>query len=122
MKLYDVLREWSTDPEAEFFCYQTKEVFTLVNGRILSADGRELELNKETINYDFDISREPVSFMEAVRCGKRISVEHEYLIEPLKYLTYSYLYLDEILVEMGSELGSETVREVLLNGKFYIKD
>src|SRR5699024_5674038 len=76
------------------------------------------------INREWKEAKEPVTFMEAVESGKKVRVEHPFIIEPYELEQFSnhYRYFTELLEILGTEWDIAAVRSILLEGKFYIED
>lgn len=122
MKLYDVMKKWATDPDERFYCYQTDEIWRLEGNDMMNEEDEIRVVNKYTLNFNFEEIKEPVTFMEAVESGKRIKVMHDNCLSLSEgYQTLSDL-LDEIVNEIGYELGSEYVARILTEGKFYVEE
>lgn len=70
------------------------------------------------IHDEWEEVKEPVSFLEAVESRKEIKVEHYPTVESN---LDCYMYLDDFLYELGCNYTSDQVRDIILNGEFYIK-
>lgn len=68
--------------------------------------------------------KKPVTFMEAVKNGGGIRVEHEFISTPHEKEQFSnhYRHLSTILEMFGKGWDSGEVAEIILNGDWYIED
>ena len=115
-----------------------KQVHTNEEGAMLNAKNEYLSSTYFLINAKFILIQKPVTFMEAVKSGGRIRVEHE-LIDNFKPLTntnlnddYSelccnvlaeggYIEINDLLSYLGYLFGNESISKILTEGKFYIE-
>ncbi|UZQ49809.1 hypothetical protein [Clostridium kluyveri] len=83
-------------------------------GMIIGVDGK------------WELVQKPVTFMEALESGKWVKVEHE-IIQPERFLssyrdTTNWNSIDRLLYILSNSLGAAELREVILEGKWYIKE
>lgn len=94
-----------------------------------SKDGEShyVDVHRELVEATFIPVSKPVSFMEAVKNGKLIKVEHEFIcdknftsdeLEELK----EYQNIDNAMYILSENLDSKQLRRVILNGKWYIEE
>ena len=102
--------------------------------------GKKLELGDWESELKFIPIQKPITFMEAIKSGGRIRVEHE-LIDKYKpfinanYLNDDYLELccktltkggsleiSDLLWSLGYLFGNEAISKILTEGKFYIEE
>ena len=99
--------------------------------------GKKLELGNWESELKFIPIQKPVTFMEAIKSGKRIRVEHELIdnygpLMSTMSTNYDYLKLccntltkggfleiSDLLCALGYLFGNEIVSEILTEGKFY---
>ena len=101
--------------------------------------GKKLELGDWESELRFIPIQKPITFMESIKSGSRIRIEHE-LIDKYKpfinanYLNDDYLelccntltkggYLEisDLLCALGYLFRNETVSKILTQGKFYVE-
>ena len=99
--------------------------------------GKKLELGDWESELKFIPIQKPITFMEAVKSGGRIRVEHELIdnFKPLMSTNYlnddylelccniltkgGYLEISDLLCSLGYLFGNEKVSKILTEGKFY---
>ncbi len=121
MKLEEVIKELRENPRKIFRRKVDGLVIELgINDTLFWGSGyRHLSISDE-----WEEVKEPVTFMEAVESGKKVRVEHPFIIEPYELEQFSnhYRYFTELLEILGTEWDTAAVRSILLEGKFYIED
>ncbi|APM40578.1 hypothetical protein [Clostridium kluyveri] len=88
-----------------------------------NAHGDEIIID---IEGKWELVQKPVTFMEALESGKWVKVEHE-IIQPERFLsdygdTTYWNSIDRLLYILSNSLGAAELREVILEGKWYIKE
>ena len=100
--------------------------------------GKKLELGNWESELKFIPIQKPLTFMEAIKSGSRIRVEHELIdnFKPanLNYLNDYYLELccnilikggyienNDLLSSLGYLFGNGAISKILTEGKFYIE-
>ena len=101
--------------------------------------GKKLELGNWESELKFIPIQKPLTFMEAIKSGSRIRVEHELIdnfkpVTNLNYLNDDYLELccntltkggsleiNDFLYSLGYLFGNESISKILTEGKFYIE-
>ena len=120
MKTWEMIKELIETPEKKFvntFGHVVKHSKT--KGLVFS---RPKSLTHISLNDEWEEVKEPISFMRAVESGKRIKVEHDFIDGDIDYLGEKYVFLDILLWELGEKLSDDGVRDVIMDGKFYIED
>ena len=124
MKTWEMIKELTENPSKRF-TYDTaaKGSYVTIKNRTASwhgpgQDGQILSVN--IANEGWEEFKSPVSFMEAVKAQKPIRVEHD-ITDGDEELDV-YLELDYFLECLAGNWYECEVRDVLLNGKFYIED
>ena len=105
--------------------------------KLIWEDGRDVKVYGYTMNAKFIPIQKSVTFMEAVKSGGRIRVEHELIdnFKPLMSTNYlnddylelccntltkgGYLEISDLLCSLGYLFGNEKVSKILTEGKFY---
>lgn len=120
MKTWEMVKELTENPDKRFVSEKGKNdemiasipstciIFSYENESIGEVEGiyslREWEEVKQ-----------PVSFREAVESGKRILYPDLFELE-------EYLKLDDLLAGLIANYFSDGIKDIILNGKFYIED
>ena len=102
--------------------------------------GKKLELGDWESELKFIPIQKPITFMEAIKSGGRIRVEHELIdnfkpVTNLNYLNDDYLELccntltkggsleiNDFLYSLGYLFGNGSISKILTEGKFYIEE
>ena len=97
--------------------------------------GKKLELGNWESELKFIPIQKPMTFMEAIKSGGRIRVEHELIDNFNPYLNDDYLELccntltkggfleiSDLLCALGYLFRNEIVSKILTEGKFYIEE
>ncbi len=114
MKTWEMIKKLTEYPNKEF---KLKNEDNIVYASDLHSEGK-IELDQVdfiTIYDEWEEVKEPVSFMEAVKSGKEISVEYS-------GASYKELSLANMLYELQQDFSDKVIRQIILNGKFYIED
>lgn len=64
--------------------------------------------------------RQAVSFMEAVESGRKLKVEHESIGGGEYFKKFDFL--DDLIYELADIFSSNEIRQIILNGKWYVED
>ena len=101
--------------------------------------GKKLELGDWESELKFIPIQKPLTFMEAVKSGGEIRIEHELIdkYKPLMNTNYlnddylelccntltkgGYLEISDLLCALGYLFRNETVSKILTQGKFYVE-
>ena len=120
------LREYEWFSSNKFLCWEDS--------------GKKLELGDWESELKFIPIQKPITFMEAIKSGGRIRVEHEIIdkYKPLMNTNYlnddylelccniltkgGYLEISDLLCSLGYLFGNEKVSKILTEGKFYIEE
>ncbi len=127
MKTWEMIKELTENPEKKFISKgQIGEGYVSVKNNAVVWLGKGQVGQSLTINHlqsgEWEEVKEPVDFMTAVKSGKRIKfIQASYfsLSDDYQSLTDS---LDDLVNEIGYELGSKYVAKALTECKFYIED
>ena len=102
--------------------------------------GKKLELGDWESELKLIPIQKPLTFMEAVKSGGKIRIEHELIdkYKPLMNTNYlnddylelccntltkgGYLEISDLLCALGYLFGNEKVSKILTEGKFYIEE
>ena len=117
-----------------------KKVHTNEKGAMLNAKNEYLSSTYFLINAKFIPIQKPVTFMEAIKSGSRIRVEHELIdnFKPVTNLNYlnddylelccniltkgGYIEINDLLSSLGYLFGNGSISKILTEGKFYIEE
>ena len=66
--------------------------------------------------------KKPVTFIDALKSGKRVMIKHQDLDGELSYMSETYNDIDDVMYNISNYFTAEGVREILLNGEWYIED
>ena len=107
--------------------------------KLIWEDGKDVKTYDDTMNAKFIPIQKPLTFMEAIKSGSRIRVEHELIdnfkpVTSLNYLNDDYLELccniltkggyvenNDLLSSLGYLFGNGAISKILTEGKFYIE-
>lgn len=138
MKTWEVIKELTENKYKKFktLDYYGKEMIAF-NAETLSYHGissddiiatkdfdgtvEPLTLNDFIKDREWQEIKEAVSFIEAIESGKPIRVEHFLINNEIDYITKKYNPLADVLSELTDYHFSSTVRQILLEGKWYIE-
>ena len=117
-----MVKELTENHEKKFIAYSiydnTDKISICVrNGDIIFEKEGMGILAMVSLNIFCEEVREPVSFAEAIESGKRIKVIHRFTED---IGSVSYVDLNDLLYQI-SQYSSHDIRDVILNGKFYIE-
>ena len=65
--------------------------------------------------------KKPVDFITAVKSGKHVGVEYSAGVE-YRGVKYGEMSLPDLFYELQQDYSDKTIRQMILNGKWYIKD
>lgn len=123
MKIEDAIKMIRDNPQKQFsneFGYIMK---TETNGIVvrLDSDGDGFGID---ISHEWEEVKKPVDFMTALKSGKKMKVEHEFISEPYEKENLSNYYRDfaTLLDELRTSWNPVDAREIILRGKWYIED
>ena len=83
--------------------------------KLIWEDGKDVKSYGCIINAKFIPAQKPVSFIDAVKSGKRIRVSYP------GYELCNFCTIDNVIHKL-SLMSKEYMREVILNGKWYIEE
>ena len=120
MRTWQMIKELTENPTKRFtYDTATEGSYVTVKDVAVVWQGKEQEgqmLGVNIANEGWEEVKQPVNFMEAVESGKRIKVEHaDESINP-------YHDLDCFLDELLDFFTEGELRDILINGTFYIED
>ena len=122
-KTWEVIKMLTENPKLRFemldkkLCTQTISIDKCKNliARCKGCNG------KENCNLSTDdkwvLAQQQVSFIEAIESCKPIRVEHEYFC-----MHGNYAYTNHLLMKIGDILLPDQIKEVIRDGKWYIKE
>jgi hypothetical protein len=67
-------------------------------------------------------TKEPVTFIDALRSSKKVMIKHQDLDGELSYMSETYNDIDDVMYNISNYFTAEGVREILLNGEWYIEN
>ncbi|WP_042683145.1 hypothetical protein [Anaerosalibacter massiliensis] len=120
MKTWEMIKELTENPKKKFIRKGQidKSYVSVRNNAVVwlgeKQVGQSLSLS-HLQNAEWEEVKEPVDFMTAVKSGKEISVEYS-------GASYKELSLANMLYELQRDFSDKTIRQIILNGKFYIED
>ena len=122
MEVWEMVKELTENHEKKFIAYSiydnTDKISICVrNGDIIFEKEGMGILAMVSLNIFCEEVREPVSFAEAIESGKRIKVIHEFT---KKDGCDRYMTLSNLLLKL-SQYSSYDIRDIILNGEFYIE-
>ena len=83
--------------------------------KLIWEDGEDLKTYDDIMNARFIPVQKPVNFINAVKSGKRIRVSYP------GYELCNFCTIDNVIHKL-SLMSKEYMREVILNGKWYIEE
>ena len=122
MKLWEMIKELMENPNEEFVSvrYGDELTATIVDSFVFFRNADGSLVGCVASDREWTKVKSPVSFMEAVKAQKPIRVEHD--IVGIDEKLGEYRELDFFLEYLVGNWYECEVRDVLLNGKFYIED
>ncbi len=89
------------------------------DGRLMWLNsGEDFEISKSTLGYLWVKIDPPVDFMTAVKSGKRVGVELEHAFMEAELSGD----LHDVMYELAKNLLPNDLADIIINGKWYIKD
>lgn len=121
MKTWEMIKELTENPNKKFKLKgEENEIYTSDRE---GKDGIDLiDIDFITIHDEWEEVKEPVSFMEAVKSDKRIRVEHKLVNDSDIGDLITFTPLDCLICALGEEYNKYEVKDILLNGEWYIED
>lgn len=128
MKTWELFKKLLESPQKKFKCLSEPQVGSII-GRDESGlidwfkngvpEGTYFNI-QNTLDWEWEEIKEPVSFMEAVESGKLLKVNHEIIVKT-KYLE-TFNLLDGLINELSRDFSHSEMRDIILNGKWYIEN
>ena len=84
--------------------------------KLIWEDGKDVKTYDDTMNAKFVPVQKPVSFIEAVKSGKRIRVSSP------EYELIDFCTIGNVIHKLSLMVSEEYMRKVILNGKWYIEE
>ena len=84
--------------------------------KLIWEDGKDVKAYGCMINARFVPVPKPVSFIDAVKSGKRIRVSSPW------YKIYDFCDIGNVIHKLSLMVSEEYMRKVILNGKWYIEE
>lgn len=77
-----------------------------------------------TLNDKWILIQQPTSFVKVLKSEKRVKVEHEIMLGliPLEPRLKDYERFSMLMMFLSKHLASDKLKEVILNGKWYIEE
>lgn len=113
MKTWEMIEELAKNPDKSFKRLSDGLEVRNTHGRFNWESGHAFL----GVEDEWDEAKEPITFIEAVRSKKEIKVEH-YLI--IGCILDHYMPLSTFLYELSCCYTNDQVRDIILNGKYYI--
>jgi len=82
----------------------------------------EVIMSNTVLKMEWEEVKEPVDFMTALRSGKKVMIKHHDLDGELNYMTETYNDINDVMYNISNYFTAEGVREIFLNGEWYIED
>ena len=135
-KTCEVIKMMAEDKSKVFRCLDLENEFTWKDDYLLFRNGNGLILNSHAMNYEWELVKKSVTFDEALESGKRVRCEHEFILEEdlvsvdewilnrhLKdYREGKFLYMTDMLFVLSWVVGADDIKQVIKEGKWYLKD
>lgn len=130
MITWKMIKELTENPEKEFVSYELQGSRDVLKTKSIKGAIRfsNEEGNWHEVLIGVDLGREweevkqPVDFMTAVKSGKRIRIEHDLVNEfGVEDLTH-FSSIDCLLYALGEDYNAKEVKDIIVNGKWYIED
>lgn len=100
------------------------EVYEFIDGCLSPVNGREGD-EYDTISVEdkwvLVQEHKQVEFMDAVKSGKRVRVEHEYIENQENKHYKNYQNLWELFSNLVQDFCSEGIQDIVLNGTWYVE-
>ena len=122
MKTWEMIKALTENPEKKFKGKILGQAELYEGILVWSSSMEDVVISNTLLKMEWEEVKEPVSFIEAVESEKKIRVEHEYLDGSLETLTTNYHGIDDVLYTIGNCFDGDGVRDIILNGKWYIED
>jgi len=117
MKTWEMIKRLTENPKKKFKS-DLGEVEIFNGCLVWSSDMGDVIINNPTLNMNWEEVKESVSFIEAVKSGKRIKVVHGFTIDDE---LDCYMPLDDLLYELSNQYYANQMRNIILDGKWYIE-
>ncbi len=118
MKTWEMIKELTENPE-KIFRNQNGEGISVLSGNELYFDDGYKNIY---LCDEWEEVKESVSFIDALRSGKKVMIKHQDLDGELSYMSETYNEIDDVMYNISNYFTAEGVREILLNGEWYIED
>ena len=117
MKTWQMIKKLTEDVDREFIREDGLIISTSIDDTLLWERG----YSHINLHDGWEEVKKPVDFITAVASGSRIRVEHDLVQEDPYYLLNYFCAMDEVVADL-TEYFSEDIREIIINGKWYIED
>ena len=124
MKTWEMIKELRENPNKKFISQKGTEYEMLAqikHGCLYIKDTLR-RLTSISLDREWEEVKEPVDFMDALRSGKKVMIKHQDIDGGLNYMSETYNEIDDVMYNISNYFTAEGVREILLNGKWYIED
>lgn len=129
MKELNIIEAMAMPVETEFMANGMKVKICTSSGlkciKVECTNKYEEIIPTETwINAKFIPIQKPVSFMEAVKSGKKVKVDYSDIDtdDNHAFSCEDYRDLASLIFDIVNKNGSKAFKEIILNGKWYIED
>ncbi len=119
MKTWEMIREIIENPKKKYrHVNDTNKYVEFKNNRLVwNGHGQlgQAMIVTATDENEWEEVEEPVDFITAIKSGKHVGVEYS-------GAKYEEMSLPDLLYELQQDYSDKTIRQMILNGKWYIKD
>ncbi len=121
MKTWDMLEILAKYPEKKFNNKTLGQVELYEGTLVWSSNMEEVIMSNTVLKMEWEEVKEPVDFMEALKSCKRVSVEHPNLFD-MPAIYKKNASIATVINYIFESYSDALVREIILNGKWYIED
>ena len=122
MKTWEMIKELTENPEKKFKEKSFGQVEMFKGYLVQSSNMDIIVINKDILEKEWEEVKEPVSFIDVLRSGKKVMIKHQDIDGELSYMSETYNDIDDVMYNISNYFTAEGVREILLNGEWYIEN